>query len=128
MSEYIRRSEGPGSIGALLPGAALWHPPTIGSNAPMRNIDQNTHGAYQIPSLGNYGDGIFANVNGIFSGGFEGAGCCGVGDNGNGESLPSWVAPVGILAVIVGGIWWLKRSKEGDERKEELAAIGRYYY
>lgn len=34
MSEYINHSRGPGSIAALMPGAALWHPPTISSNDP----------------------------------------------------------------------------------------------
>lgn len=34
MSEYISHSRGPGSIAALIPGAALRHPPTISSNDP----------------------------------------------------------------------------------------------
>ena len=112
MSEYVMRSDGPGSIGALVPGAALSHPPTIGSNDPRRNITPRSHGAYGIPSLAGLGGGC---------------GCSrgmGTNGNGNGEGLPTWAAPVGILAVLVGGMWWLKRSKARDEQAEALARYG----
>ncbi len=106
MSEYVMRSDGPGSIGALVPGAGLSHPPTIGSNDPRRSINPRSHGAYSIPSL---------------------AGGCGcnssMGDD-EGAGMPSWVAPVGILAALVGGVWWLKRSKAQDEQAEALARYG----
>jgi hypothetical protein len=131
MSDYIMRSDGPGSIAALVPGAALSHPPTIGSNDPRRNIPASVHGAYPI-AMGEYlqvpmgNDGVFQNGDGVFSGGCSG---CGMGTNGNGASvtqLPSW-APIVILAGLIGGVWWLKRSKAADERAE-AAALGRYYY
>jgi hypothetical protein len=38
MYEYVTRSEGPGSIGALIPGAGLRHPATISSNDPRGAI------------------------------------------------------------------------------------------
>jgi hypothetical protein len=113
MSEYIRRSDGPGSIGGLLPGAALWHPPTIGSNDPFRNIGSVTRGAGPVPSLG----------------GCQG---CGFGTNGNGnnneagmmQNLPSWAIPVGALALLGGAYWWLKRSKAREEAMSEAAFLG----
>jgi hypothetical protein len=118
MSEYVMRSDGPGSIGALVPGAALSHPPTIGSNDPRRNINPRSHGAYRIPALGQtpvQQAALFGNA---------GCGCSsGMGTEGNG-GMPSWAAPVGILAVIVGGVWWLKRSKARDEQAEALARYG----
>jgi len=108
MSEYIRRSDGPGSIGSLLPGAALWHPPTIGSNDPRRNIAPVARRG--MPAL-------------------SGGGCgCGVGNgeetNGMLQNLPSWALPVGALALLGGGIWWLKRSKARDEALEQAAFLG----
>jgi len=132
MSDYIFRSDGPGSIGALLPGAALAHPPTIGSNDPRRNIGDRSHGAYPI-AMGEYlqvpmgNDGVFQNGDGVFSGGCG----CGVGTNGDNDAatttqLPSW-APIAILAGVIGGVWWLKRSKAADERAEAVA-LGRYHY
>lgn len=45
------KSMGPGSIGALMPGAALSHPPTIGANSPIRDVRAAAHGAYPVPSL-----------------------------------------------------------------------------
>jgi len=120
MSEYVMRSDGPGSIGALVPGAALSHPPTIGSNDPRRNINPRSHGAYSIPSLGGLGAQVEQAA--LFG---SGCGCSnGMGTNGNGEGLPSWAAPVGILAVLVGGMWWLKRSKDRDEQASALARYG----
>jgi hypothetical protein len=151
MSEYVMRSDGPGSIGALVPGAALSHPPTIGSNDPRRNINPRSHGAYGIPSLAGMGldyqvfptvycggapagagaRGANAGMSGLGAqveqAALFGSGCgCsnGMGTNGNGEGLPSWAAPVGILAVLVGGMWWLKRSKDRDEQASALARYG----
>jgi hypothetical protein len=58
MSEYITKSYGPGSIGALVSGAALAHPPTIGSNDPIRDIHGATYGPRKIPSLSGCGCGM----------------------------------------------------------------------
>lgn len=82
MSQYITKSYGPGSIGALIPGAALSHPPTIGSNAPIRDVRSAVHGAYKIrraptgrvPAMSGCGcgmgvdNGVFSNGDGVFSG------------------------------------------------------------
>lgn len=106
MSEYVNYSDGPGSIGALKPLAALSHAPTIGSNDPRSNITPRSHGAYSIPPLSG------------------GCGCnTSMGNDENG-GLPNWAMPVGILAVIAGGVWWLKRSKARDEQAEALARYG----
>jgi len=115
MSEYIRRSDGPGSIGALLPGAALWHAPTIGANDPRRNISDVSNAARGITSLGGCGCG----------GGCGSCGSMGTDGETTTSSLPSWAGPVALLALIGGGMLWLKRSKSRDEQAETLA---RYYY
>lgn len=93
MSEYLQRSDGPGSIGALRPLASLSHSPTIGSNDPIRNIGPINGGPRRIPSLGGC------------------SGCMGTDANGT-TGLPSW-APYAAVAAVIGGWWWMKKKEEG---------------
>jgi hypothetical protein len=111
MSQYIMKSYGPGSIGALIPGAALSHPPTIGSNDPIRDIGSAVHGASRIPaaptgrvpSMGGCGCGMGVD-NGVFSNGdgvFSGMGTA----NGNGSMMPFLgliLAPVAAVGIVWG--------------------------
>ena len=89
MSEYIMKSEGPGSIAALVPGAALQHAPTIGANAPIRNVKGMTHGAYPVPSL---------------AGGCSG--CMGTAEEGGSSKIGLLLVPFAVL----GGLWYLTRK------------------
>ena len=88
MSEYVTKSDGPGSIGALVSGAALSHPPTIGSNAPIRDVRAMTHGATPVPAMSG------------------GCGCGNDNGNGNGGSNMGWLL---IPAALVVGIWAIKK-------------------
>ena len=129
MSEYVNYSDGPGSIGALRPLAALSHAPTIGSNDPARGIGKRRRGSRAVPRLapkialqragmGAYSNGVFANGDGVF----DGCGCMGTDANGNGTAaangngngmmgLPSW-APSAAVAAVIGGWWYMKKKKE----------------
>lgn len=88
MSEYIMKSYGPGSIGGLVPGAALQHPPTIGANSPIRDVRGAAHGAYPVPSLSGC------------------SGCMGTNENGgSGNFLGLMLVP----AAVIAGLWYFTR-------------------
>ena len=91
MSEYIMKSMGPGSIGGLVPGAALQHAPTIGANAPKRNVKATTHSARPVPSLGGC------------------SGCMGTAENGNGTGGKGFLGLMLVPIAIVAGLWYLNR-------------------
>jgi hypothetical protein len=96
MSEYLTRSMGPGSIGGLISGAALRHSPTIGANAPRRNVRAVTHGASRIPSLSGCGCVGTENGNSVENG------------NGNG-GMKSFLGMMLIPAAVIAGLWYFTR-------------------
>jgi len=101
MSEYIMKSMGPGSIGALASGAALRHSPTIGANAPRRNVSAMTHGAYPVPSLsGCSGCMGQDNGNALVNGNGNG--------NGNGD-MKSFLGLLLLPAAVIAGLWYFTR-------------------
>jgi len=90
---YVQKSEGPGSIAALVPGAALSHPPTIGSNAPIRDVNHITSGARPIPAM---------------------SGGCGCGNADQPQADGGMKRFLGMLLVpgaLIGGLYLLTRDR-----------------
>ena len=120
MSEYLTSSMGPGSIGALVSGAALQHAPTIGANAPIRDVKASAHGARPVPSLGGCGDcmGLDDPTPGTSNRAHRGVQArrrsMGTAENGNGvENGNGGTNFLGLMLVpiaIVAGLWYLGKK------------------